>query len=145
MPVSVCSIGMGYPNMDFFVREVRESVSGDMAVIRFETFIRFESLVFFLTNVRVRLGSCGCLIDHPVGSIVVPKASVAITRNYDYDFTSPKTGQDITPYFISKPVRPQLAKIYLSHLSLMIDALVDPGGHGAVFYPSQHSPEASPT
>ena len=28
------SIGMGGPNMDFFVREVRECLKGDMIVIR---------------------------------------------------------------------------------------------------------------
>ena len=33
-PVSIVSIGMGYPNMDFFVREVRECLIGDMVVIR---------------------------------------------------------------------------------------------------------------
>jgi uridine phosphorylase len=33
-PVSIISIGMGYPNMDFFVREVRECLLGDMAVVR---------------------------------------------------------------------------------------------------------------
>jgi uridine phosphorylase len=36
VPISIISIGMGSPNMDFFVREVRECVSGDMAIIRFE-------------------------------------------------------------------------------------------------------------
>lgn len=34
VPVSVISIGMGSPNMDFFVRETRESVTGDMVIIR---------------------------------------------------------------------------------------------------------------
>jgi uridine phosphorylase len=34
VPMSVVSIGMGGPNMDFFVREVRESVRGDMVVVR---------------------------------------------------------------------------------------------------------------
>ncbi|TFK48018.1 purine and uridine phosphorylase [Heliocybe sulcata] len=89
VPLSICSIGMGYPNMDFFVREVRECLSGDMLV--------------------VRLGSCGCLLDHPVGTVVVPKACVAVSRNYDYDFG---TGQSTEPpYRISKPVGadPELA------------------------------------
>lgn len=35
VPVSIISIGMGYPNADFFVREVRECLAGDMVVIRF--------------------------------------------------------------------------------------------------------------
>lgn len=34
VPVSIVSIGMGYPSMDFFVREVRECVRGDMVVVR---------------------------------------------------------------------------------------------------------------
>lgn len=40
VPVSIVSIGMGAPNMDFFVREIRESVSGDLAIIRF--FVRLK-------------------------------------------------------------------------------------------------------
>ncbi|KZT68502.1 purine and uridine phosphorylase [Daedalea quercina L-15889] len=82
VPVSIVSIGMGYPNADFFVREVRECLVGDMVVIR--------------------LGSCGGLIDVPVGTVVVPKASVAITRNYDYDFIA--GGSHEPPYRLSKPV-----------------------------------------
>ncbi|KAJ6483617.1 nucleoside phosphorylase domain-containing protein [Mycena vitilis] len=83
VPVSVVSIGMGHPNVDFFVREVRECLSGDMLV--------------------VRLGSCGSLIDVPVGSVVVPKSSVAVERNLDFDFVN---SGDCTeqPYRISKPV-----------------------------------------
>ena len=34
-PVSIVSIGMGNPNMDFFVREARECISGDMVVVRY--------------------------------------------------------------------------------------------------------------
>jgi uridine phosphorylase len=34
VPVSVVSIGMGHPNVDFFVREVRECLSGDMLIVR---------------------------------------------------------------------------------------------------------------
>ncbi|CCM04268.1 uncharacterized protein FIBRA_06438 [Fibroporia radiculosa] len=82
VPVSIVSIGMGHPNADFFVREVRECLDGDMVV--------------------VRLGSCGALIDVPVGSVVVPKSSIAITRNYDYDFARGSAGEP--PYRISKPV-----------------------------------------
>lgn len=33
-PISIVSIGMGSPNVDFFIREVRECLSGDMVVIR---------------------------------------------------------------------------------------------------------------
>jgi len=34
VPVSIVSIGMGFPNMDFFVRECRELLEGEMVVIR---------------------------------------------------------------------------------------------------------------
>lgn len=34
VPVSIVSIGMGHPNADFFVREVRECLTGDMVVVR---------------------------------------------------------------------------------------------------------------
>ncbi|TFK70867.1 purine and uridine phosphorylase [Pluteus cervinus] len=98
VPVSIVSIGMGSPNMDFFVREVRECLSGDLVIIR--------------------LGSCGGLIDVPVGSVVVPKASVSVSRNVDYDFTNP--GANVVgeePYRISKPAKadPSLhAELYAS-------------------------------
>ncbi|KAH9846174.1 purine and uridine phosphorylase [Lenzites betulinus] len=81
VPVSIVSIGMGHPNADFFVREVRECLNGDMVV--------------------VRLGSCGGLIDVPVGSVVVPKGSIAVTRNYDFDFVRGEEGEQ--PYRTSKP------------------------------------------
>ncbi|KIJ33033.1 hypothetical protein M422DRAFT_52594 [Sphaerobolus stellatus SS14] len=88
VPVSICAIGMGASNADFFVREVRECITRDMVV--------------------VRLGSCGGLLSTlPVGSIVVPKASVAVSRNYDFDFTNSDT-QSEEPYHISKPVSADL-------------------------------------
>lgn len=34
VPISIVSTGMGGPNTDFFVREVRESLTGDMLVVR---------------------------------------------------------------------------------------------------------------
>jgi uridine phosphorylase len=34
-PISIVSIGMGSPNMDFFVREIRECITGDIAIVRF--------------------------------------------------------------------------------------------------------------
>jgi len=65
IPVSIVCIGMGYPNMDFFLREAREVVEGKMAIIRF--------------------GSCGGI--HPssvVGSLAVSSpGSVMVKRNPD--------------------------------------------------------------
>ncbi|KAG1898686.1 purine and uridine phosphorylase [Suillus fuscotomentosus] len=82
VPVSIVCIGMGAPNVDFFIREIRECLSGDMLVIR--------------------LGSCGCLTDLPVGSLVLPASSVACTRNVDFDFVSGDPWG--VPYRLSKPV-----------------------------------------
>ncbi|KAK0470780.1 nucleoside phosphorylase domain-containing protein [Armillaria novae-zelandiae] len=90
VPVSIVSIGMGAPNMDFFVREVRECLVGDMLVIR-------------QLNGHNRLGSCGGLIHVPVGTVVVPKACISVTRNVDFDFVNPEENDDV-PYKISKPV-----------------------------------------
>jgi uridine phosphorylase len=50
-------------------------------------------------------GSCGALTDVPVGSLVIPDACIAITRNWDFEF-----GEDGDPekdkaaYIVSKPV-----------------------------------------
>jgi len=82
VPVSVVCIGMGGPNVDFFIREVRECLQGDMLVIR--------------------LGSCGCLTGLPVGSLVLPKASIAVTRNLDFDFANGDHWR--VPYRLSKPI-----------------------------------------
>ncbi|KAG8741775.1 hypothetical protein FRC10_002442 [Ceratobasidium sp. 414] len=72
--------------MDFFVREARECLVGEMVIVRY--------------------GSCGGLTDVPVGSLVIPESCVAITRNWDFDFGAPATGpeNDKDAYVISKPV-----------------------------------------
>ncbi|KAJ3574597.1 hypothetical protein NP233_g1667 [Leucocoprinus birnbaumii] len=80
-PVSIVSIGMGNPNMDFFVREARECLKGDMVVIR--------------------LGSCGALIDVPVGTVVAPNASVSVTRNVDFNFLRPEESTGDSAYRIN--------------------------------------------
>ncbi|KAI0791890.1 purine and uridine phosphorylase [Abortiporus biennis] len=85
VPVSIISIGMGAPNMDFFVREVRESLNGDLVV--------------------VRLGSCGGLIDVPVGTVVIPTASIAVNRNYNFDFLNENESSGEKPYRFSKQVQ----------------------------------------
>lgn len=85
VPVTVIAIGMGGPNMDFFVREARECLTGDMVIVRY--------------------GSCGALTDIPVGSLVIPDACVAITRNWDFDFGGDNDPEkDKAAYIISKPV-----------------------------------------
>ncbi|KAJ3479213.1 hypothetical protein NLI96_g9216 [Meripilus lineatus] len=87
VPVSIISIGMGSPNMDFFVNGVSIHFSIDSNLGR---------------NFHARLGSCGALIDVRVGSIVIPSASIAVNRNYDYDFINGSTDKE--PYRVSNPV-----------------------------------------
>lgn len=94
---------MGYPNMDFFVREVRECLSGDMVVVRC-VFHLLGNLCALLTSTYGSLGSCGGLGDVQVGTVIVPEASVAITRNYDYNFVSDGHAPSAEAYHISKPV-----------------------------------------
>ncbi|KAG9095989.1 hypothetical protein FS749_009318 [Ceratobasidium sp. UAMH 11750] len=85
VPVSIIAIGMGGPNMDFFVREARECLVGEMVIVRY--------------------GSCGGLTDVPVGSLVIPESCVAITRNWDFDFNAPENEEnDRKAYIISKLV-----------------------------------------
>lgn len=86
VPVSIVAIGMGAPNMDFFVRECREIIEGEIVIVRF--------------------GSCGGLVDAlPVGSLTVPKASMSVSRNYDYDFSRPPSKEAfLSAYHHSKPV-----------------------------------------
>ncbi|ORX44268.1 purine and uridine phosphorylase [Hesseltinella vesiculosa] len=64
-PVSIMAIGMGNPMMDFFVRETRAVVEGDIAIIRF--------------------GSCGSLTQKAgPGAVIVPQGGYCIRRNIDY-------------------------------------------------------------
>lgn len=59
--VSVVGIGMGISMMDFFVREAKAVVEGEMVIIR--------------------LGSCGGLSSALVGDIVVCDSSILVQRN----------------------------------------------------------------
>ena len=86
--------------MDYFVREVRECLSGDMLVVRL---VISASVSDAPDAVNPSLGSCGALIDIPPGSLVVPKACVAINRNWDYDFVNGDPTQQ--PYSITRQVR----------------------------------------
>lgn len=99
IPISIVSTGMGFPNTDFFVREVRECLSGDMLVVRS---VISSPLSITLDMFNLSLGSCGALVDIPPGSLVVPKACVGINRNWDYDFINGDPTQQ--PYFITKQV-----------------------------------------
>jgi hypothetical protein len=79
-----------------------------------------------------RLGSCGCLTELPVGSVVIPKASIAVTRNYDFDLTTGNSQE--CPYKISKPVRGLVRVTDFSILRTIVTIQVsaDPDLHLAV-------------
>lgn len=114
VPISIVAIGMGAPNADFFVREARECIIGDMVIVRYVVY----DLQVKTHNASSSgsLGSCGGLLEAlPVGSIVVPRESVSVTRNYDYDFTDTQAS-DQAAYRVSKPVR--LSDIYRQHFFL---------------------------
>jgi uridine phosphorylase len=89
VPISIVAIGMGFSVVDFFVRECRAVVEGEMII--------------------VRLGSCGSLQpEYGIGTVVVPKASFGISRNYDYfhhDTTADERRSGaLEPYLITKPL-----------------------------------------
>lgn len=80
---------MGFSVVDFFVRECRAVVEGDMII--------------------VRVGSCGSVKeDLTVGTIAVPEAAVAITRIYDHFHPSTFAEQDapdaLQGYSVTKPL-----------------------------------------
>eukprot|EP00826_Nyctotherus_ovalis_P012835 TRINITY_DN13415_c0_g3_i2.p2 TRINITY_DN13415_c0_g3~~TRINITY_DN13415_c0_g3_i2.p2 ORF type:complete len:120 (-),score=15.44 TRINITY_DN13415_c0_g3_i2:528-887(-) len=72
---------MGVPNTDFLIREAREVVEGPMAMVRF--------------------GTCG-VVDEKItpGDIIVPKHTIFLQQNYDYD---PRTDKPETQFYMSKP------------------------------------------
>lgn len=77
-PISVVSIGMGYPNMDFFVREVRAIVSGPLVI--------------------VRVGTCGAIKDGHIGMLSIPDlGAVMVQRNYDYPFSFSNSSLETLP------------------------------------------------
>lgn len=136
VPVSIISIGMGGPNMDFFVREVREIVDGPLAIIR--------------------LGTCGCIgslektgtsgdasattsstADHRCGMVAVADNCIRVARNYDYFLDA-----EGEPYLISKPIQadPQLLQKLESSLESALgkdNVLVGLNAAADSFYGSQ--------
>ncbi|EST09522.1 Nucleoside phosphorylase domain protein [Kalmanozyma brasiliensis GHG001] len=89
VPISIVAIGMGFSVVDFFVRECRAVVEGEMII--------------------VRLGSCGSMQpEYGIGTVVVPKASFGIMRNYDYfhhdTSADERRAGALEPYIITKPL-----------------------------------------
>ncbi|RIB26489.1 nucleoside phosphorylase domain-containing protein [Gigaspora rosea] len=109
VPVSIVSIIMGGVMMDFFIREVRQIITGEIIIIRF--------------------GSCGSIGTPTIGNILVPYGAFSVTRNYDYFIHGVDTNDAMpivdSPYYISKVAYAdeELNHLLLSELS-------------AAFYPS---------
>lgn len=84
-------------------------------------------------NWSSRLGSCGGLSKVPVGSLVVPTSSVAVRRNYDYDFTGEsETPSEDSPYLVSKPVSISHCLTRIWRVLKYTQAFADPELHATV-------------
>lgn len=86
VPLSIIATGMGFPMMDFVLREARAVVDGPMIVIR--------------------LGTCGTIHpEYKVGSVVVAtKGSISVLR--DPDAFDVDQQEKIPCYRMSKPIKP---------------------------------------
>ncbi|CAB1110711.1 unnamed protein product [Ectocarpus sp. CCAP 1310/34] len=120
VPVSIVLINMGYPNMDFFVREVRAVTTGPLRIIR--------------------LGSCaGLRPDLPVGSVAVAsEGSVMIRQNPDaWEGTATRGEAHGEPYLFHgvAPADEELSEALLKELKSSLDGKAggsDGGGGTAV-------------
>jgi len=126
VPVSIISTMMGFPNMDFVVREARAVVEGQMAFARLGT-----------CGALQRPAECGCII-------VASKGSVKVLRDPDA-FDGGEDGER-PAYRIAKPVPAdaQLSQLILDNLrakfkELHDDEMVLPGMNASAdsFYSSQ--------
>ena len=88
-PVSIMSIGMGIPMMDFAIREIRAITEGPLSIIR--------------------LGSCGTPHDEiSIGSLVVANESFCITTNYE-SYHQKECSKTVCSYFhFTSPIKPDL-------------------------------------
>jgi len=92
--------------MDFFVREVRAVVEGELAIIRCVCPFPFSFAKSFaeISLSTSRFGSCGSLDPTlKVGSLGVPEQALTISTNYNYFHSASKEGME--PYLISTPIK----------------------------------------
>lgn len=93
VPISVISTGMGYPNMDFLVRELRAITVGPLVIIR--------------------VGTCGAINSGRIGMISLPGAgALMVLRNYSYRFGAVKAEEGSTLTTSTKAAREPNAYIY---------------------------------
>ncbi|CAM9496213.1 unnamed protein product, partial [Ascophyllum nodosum] len=119
VPVSIVMINMGYPNMDFFVREVRAVTEGPLHIIR--------------------LGSCaGLRQDLPVGTIAVAsEGSVFIRQNPDAWMSDETVGEEEeaeAPYVFHKvvPADENLSRVLIQELKAEFERGEGGGARSAV-------------
>lgn len=101
VPVSIVMINMGYPNMDFLVREIRAVTEGALRIIR--------------------LGSCaGLRPDLPVGTVAVAsEGSILIRQNPDaWGVEAPAGMRAEEPYLFHRvvPADEQLSRALIEEL-----------------------------
>lgn len=112
VPVSIVMINMGYPNMDFLVREIRAVTSGPLRM--------------------VRLGSCaGLRSDLPVGTVAVASEGAVLVRQ-NPDAWGAEVGAEtvgVEPFLFHKVVAAdeELSRLLLEELK---DSLSDEKGGG---------------
>jgi uridine phosphorylase len=123
VPVSIMASGIGFPNLDIMIRELRGVVSGPMLVIRY--------------------GTCGGVHpDATVGSVCVASSARCIYRNPDA--FRKNADSKLKKYIISEPVDPDaelteaLTKCLQARLGRHI--LVGENASGDSFYSSQARP-----
>jgi uridine phosphorylase len=129
VPVSIISIGMGYPVLDMFLREVRGVTKGPLLVVRF--------------------GSCGSIGPVTAGTVCVATGGIMVTKNYDHwkhQYTNGTYPLESEPYLISSviPADEELTK----QLILQLERKVEKVGQGIdatadSFYSSQGRTDVS--
>jgi uridine phosphorylase len=89
-PVTIMSIGMGLPMMDFAIREIRAITEGPLSIIR--------------------LGSCGTPHDDiAIGSLVVANESYCITTNFEA-YHEDEHPESVLGYFnVTTSIKPDAA------------------------------------
>lgn len=112
--ISIIAIGMGYPMMDFAIREVLAVTEGPMDFIR--------------------LGTCGSFTE-PLGTVIVAESSILVQQNPDALITGSKQG-----YRFSAPVMadPDLHRDLLNAMRREVDTVATGGDATCdLFYSSQ--------
>jgi uridine phosphorylase len=121
--ISIVSIGMGYPVLDMFLREVRGVTKGPLLVIRF--------------------GSCGSIGPVTAGTVCVASGGVMITKNYDHwqhQYSNGTYPTDTEPYSISSviPADEELTAALVKQLEQKVEKVaVGVNASADSFYSSQ--------